>query len=60
MRPQVNVSEEVVTVLDVCAAKMGTNRSAFCAMLIYQGLKDFDKSVAGILDDLPVVESARK
>ena len=43
-RIQVNLSNELTAKADEYSAKMGVSRSAFCAMLIGQGLMSYDKA----------------
>ena len=38
MRVQVNLSDELVGAIDVYAKKMGVSRSAFCSVMIGQGV----------------------
>jgi hypothetical protein len=45
MRVQVNLSDEMVSKVDMYAHKMGVSRSALCSMLIGQGIMGYDKSM---------------
>lgn len=51
MKLQVLVSDEMCEKIDTYAKEIGVSRSAFCAMLIGQGVRGFDKSTE-ILQDL--------
>lgn len=44
MKLQVLVSDEMASRIDKRAKEIGVSRSAFCAMLIGQGLNGFDKA----------------
>jgi metal-responsive CopG/Arc/MetJ family transcriptional regulator len=45
MRVQVNLSDEMVSKVDMYARKMGVSRSALCSMLVGQGIMGYDKSM---------------
>lgn len=45
MRVQVNLSDEMVSKVDLYASKMGVSRSALCSMLVGQGIMSYDKSM---------------
>lgn len=45
MRVQVNLSEEMVEAIDVYAKKMGVSRSAFCSVMIGQGVMGYNQSM---------------
>lgn len=45
MRCQINLSDEMVEKVDFYAKKIGVSRSAFCSMLIGQGVMAYDKSM---------------
>jgi metal-responsive CopG/Arc/MetJ family transcriptional regulator len=45
MRVQVNLSDEMVSKVDMYACKMGVSRSALCSMLVGQGIMGYDKSM---------------
>ena len=44
LRVQVNLSDEMVDMVDKYSKLMGVSRSAFCAMLIGQGCMAYDKA----------------
>lgn len=44
MRIQMNLSDEMVAKVDLYAKKMGVSRSALCALLIGQGIMNYEKS----------------
>lgn len=46
MRIQVNLADEFIVKLDDYSTSLGISRSAFCAMLIGQGLLAYDRSFA--------------
>lgn len=45
MRVQVNISDEMVSKVDLYAKKMGVSRSALCSILVGQGIMGYDKSM---------------
>lgn len=51
MKLQVLVSDEMAERIDKRAKEIGVSRSAFCAMLIGQGLLGFDRA-SDIMDSL--------
>lgn len=42
MRVQVNLSDEMVKEVDAYAKKMGVSRSAFCSMMVGQGVMNLN------------------
>nr|CDL67214.1 unnamed protein product [uncultured bacterium] len=50
MRVQVNLSDELVGAIDVYAKKMGVSRSAFCSVMIGQGVMGYDQSMKLLTD----------
>ena len=53
MRVQVNLSDEMVKMVDSYAKKMGVSRSAFCSMMVGQGVMNLDKAY-NLFDNLGV------
>lgn len=51
MKLQVLVSDELCKKIDTYANEIGISRSAFCAMLLGQGVRGFDKA-SEIIEDL--------
>lgn len=45
MRVQVNLSDEMVAAVDNYAQKMGVSRSAFCSVMIGQGVMGYNQSM---------------
>jgi metal-responsive CopG/Arc/MetJ family transcriptional regulator len=52
MRVQVNLSDEMVSIVDEYAKSMGVSRSAFCSMLISQGVMSYDKNISVLFKDV--------
>lgn len=42
MRIQINLSEEMIREVDAYAKKMGVSRSAFCSMMVGQGVMNLN------------------
>lgn len=49
-RLQVNISEEMMDRIDMYAKKLGVTRSAFCAVILGQGLAGYDATFGMVAD----------
>ncbi len=57
MKLQVNVADSFCERIDVYARDLGISRSAFCAMLISQGLLAYDKSYTLLAETKDLIAS---
>lgn len=49
-RLQVNISDEMMSRIDMYASKLGVTRSAFCAVVLGQGLAGYDATFGMVSD----------
>ena len=59
MRIQVNLSDELTDKLDSLSRSLGISRSAFCAMLIGQGVVSYQRAY-DMLDNLDLTKAIEK